>query len=154
MGHAVKSGRRRQRLVLALLVVLSLTAACGGDDGAADEAAGDVDAYCALVSEAKALSGHVAETEDPAELEQLTGEQLVLAEQLRSVAPSELQESYDVVVDVLREYQTVASVYGWELERMVTDGVFSDLASYPGLDEANAAIDAHDTATCGATAGG
>ncbi len=85
----VKSGRRRQRLVLALLVVVSLTAACGDDDGAADEAAGDVDAYCALVSEAKALSGHVAETEDPAELEQLTGEQLGLAEQLRSVAPSE-----------------------------------------------------------------
>lgn len=145
--------------VMALLAALALgAAACGDDDGGGGEVgegeAGDVDAYCALVDEAEALSAVVVETQDPAELERLTAEQLALAERIRSVAPPRIRASYDVVVDVVREYQTIASSYGWDLERMVRDGVFDDLASSPAVGEANAAIEEFDASTCGTAADG
>jgi hypothetical protein len=86
--------RHRNRILVAMMVApLALLGACGDDDGNGDgdgdgdeEAAASTEAYCAMTEE-------LSETDDmpsPAELEQLA-----------AVAPPEIRDDVEAVVDAL-----------------------------------------------------
>lgn len=81
MRHSLKT-------LLALAVLLVPLAACGGDDGGGGDNAGSIQAYCDFSASLDEQSDFPSESQ---------------LDQLRDVAPSEIEDDIDAVVDRFEE---------------------------------------------------
>lgn len=146
-----------KRMLLTLAIAPLLLIACGGGDDGDSASGGDAADFCTFAKAADSSGDSASDAldaGDPAGIEAALTAALADAEQAAELAPAEIADTVDKLLDGQTRIVAVLERNDWDLTAALSDDEFQSLATDESIENASNELDAYLETECGIPADG